>query len=107
MSRAVRLALKTNILPLLVLAILITGVVGAVISQNASPRPELTIQQSQTVAISYRGEDGKTALELVKKHAKVETKSYSFGELVTAINSNDGGGKKYWLYFVNGKEANV
>lgn len=63
-------------------------------------------QAEPSTQISYQGEDGKTALELLKTHADVKTtKDPSLGEYVTSVNGNDGGGKKYWLYFVDGKEA--
>lgn len=58
-----------------------------------------------TEFISYQGEDGKTALELLKSQAEVQTKSTAYGEMVTAVNGSDGGGSKYWLFYVDGQEA--
>lgn len=60
-----------------------------------------------TTYVTYQGEEGKTALELLKKHAKTETETSSLGDYVVSINGNDGGGTKYWLYYVNGQQANI
>lgn len=72
-------------------------------SSNQSTPTNNTTQS--TDSLSYQGENGKTALELLKQKAQVETKDSSFGEYVTAINGNDGDGQKYWLFYVNGKQA--
>ncbi len=74
---------------------------------NAPPSAPPATQQVKTENVTYQGEDGKTALELLKAHAQVETKTSSLGELVTAINGNDGGGTKFWLFYVNGVESQV
>jgi len=66
-----------------------------------------SVVKAPTTYVKYQGVEGKTALELLKTHAKVQTKSSSLGDFVVSINGNDGGGKKYWLYYVNGKEAEV
>ena len=81
-------------------------------SSNTKPNiPETTEvtpteQTEPTTQISYQGEDGKTALELLKANADVKTTNdLSLGEYVTSINGNDGGGTKYWLFYIDGKEA--
>jgi len=66
----------------------------------ATASPPKTIQY-----VTYHGVAGRTALELLKSHATVQTKTSSYGEFVTSINGNDGGGKKYWTFYVNGAEA--
>jgi hypothetical protein len=57
--------------------------------------------------IAYNGVNGKDALTLLKQHATVQTKRYSFGDEVIAIDSSTGNGPKYWTFYVNGKESNV
>ena len=59
--------------------------------------------------INYRCEKDKTAFELLEKNSEsVETKDYSFGRLVTAINNIKGGTDgKYWTYFIDDKSATV
>lgn len=63
--------------------------------------------QTQSTTVTYRGEDGQTALELLRAHATVETTTDpSFGEYVTSINGvASGTNGKYWLVFVNGQAA--
>lgn len=82
---------------------------------KAAPNSNQTVQVPEedateikpTEFVSYKGVDGKSALELLKGQARVETKSSSLGEYVTSINGNDGGGQKYWMFYVDGKEATV
>jgi hypothetical protein len=63
--------------------------------------------QHQLTQISYSGKTGTNAFVLLKSHATVESKHYSFGDLVTSINGVAGNGPKYWTFYVNGKEASV
>lgn len=65
-----------------------------------------TVNEGGTV-ISYRGEDGKKALELLKELAEPTTEESDFGEFVTAINGVDGGGTKFWLFYVDDEAATV
>ncbi|NCS32434.1 DUF4430 domain-containing protein [bacterium] len=58
--------------------------------------------------ITYSGEEGKTALELLKLKDDVVTKDSSFGEYVDSINGIAGGtDNKYWLFYVNDKPATM
>lgn len=61
----------------------------------------------QTTYVTYKGQDGKNALELLKAKEDIQTKSSSLGNYVTAINGNDGGGTKYWTFYVNGQMSNI
>ena len=75
-----------------------------------SPSHEVSIitnAQHQTTQLSYHGRSGKTAMALLEKHATVQTKHYSFGDMVTAIDGTKGTGPKYWTFYVNGKQASV
>jgi len=67
-------------------------------NQPAPVRPE-------TLVIVYDGEDGKTALELLKTKAKVRTSTNQFGELVEEINGVRSEGGSYLIYFINGAKA--
>ena len=95
---------------------MLIGAVGGGVWYNQAHQTKQNTQTStqtpaeapqKTESISYKGEDGKTALELLKTNATAVTKQSSIGEYVTSINGNDGGGKKYWLFFVDGKESSV
>ena len=97
---------KILILPVL---ILVFGAGVAIWSHGVNPNQVHVVQntKSQTTEISYKGENGKDALTLLKRYATVKTKHYSFGDLVTAIDGTAGNGPKYWTFYINGQEASV
>lgn len=99
-----RTKIVSAIIPLIVVG---AGIVGAATSHNATPKPTITTQNSQTTDVKYKGIEGQNALELLKKYASVQTKHYSFGDLVTAINGTEGNGPKYWSFYVNDKLSDV
>lgn len=119
MSRTARFT-KTNIIAGFVALLAIGGGAGAWLASGGDVQPKAPAQESvlatQTQAapavvksgfVSYQGEEGKTALELLKSHTEVKTQKFDFGEMVQSINGQDGGGKKYWTFYVNGKMAQV
>ncbi len=73
----------------------------------ATPTTRTVRAVQPTTSLTYSGQDGKTALELLKHRASVQTKKSSLGEYVVSINGSSGAGKKYWIFYVNGKEAQV
>jgi len=84
------------------------GVVVAVVSNSPAHKVGTTLNaQSQLTDIKYNGQDGVNALTLLKKHANVQVKHYSFGDLVTAIDGSKGTGPKYWTFYINGQQAQV
>jgi hypothetical protein len=70
---------------------------------TASP----TQAQNERTVIAYEGEDGKTALELLKARARVRTNASYMGELVEEINGVNNGNGYYLIYYVNGVKAKV
>ncbi|HSX05303.1 MAG TPA: DUF4430 domain-containing protein [Candidatus Saccharimonadales bacterium] len=105
MSRAA--IIKTN-----TIAVVVAAAVGlggwAYIANSPSHKVEVvTNAQHQLMQISYHGQQGQNALALLKKHAVVATKHYSFGDMVTTINDVKGTGPKYWTFYINGKMAQV
>jgi Domain of unknown function (DUF4430) len=67
----------------------------------------VTNAQHQLTQISYKGKNGVDAMTLLKQHATVVVKHYSFGDMVASINGTPGNGPKYWMFYVNGKESEV
>lgn len=58
--------------------------------------------------VSYKGQDGKNALDLLKASHKVEVKVYSgIGEFVDAIDGLKSDTKHFWSFYVNGKQSTV
>jgi hypothetical protein len=105
MSRA---ALKLNI----VVAVTVVVAIGLggwahIVNSPSHKVSVITDSRHQVTQLSYRGLAGQNALTLLKKHAAVQTKHYSFGDMVTAIDGVKGAGPKYWTFYVNGKEASV
>lgn len=78
---------------------------------SVTPTPTKQASSSATTAptIRYKGESGKTALELLKQHyPDTETKKTSFGDQVVAIGGRtaDDSKNEYWEFLVNGKSSN-
>ena len=62
----------------------------------------------QADQISYQGQEGKNALELLKQKYPVEVKSFSgVGEFVDAINGVKPDEKHFWSFYVNGAQSNT
>ncbi len=108
MSRVALTKVKKLIITSVVVITAAGSITGAVIANSPSHKVGTTLNaQHQVTYITYRGENGTDALTLLKKHAQVQVKHYSFGDLVTSINGSTGNGPKYWTFYINGKEAQV
>lgn len=55
--------------------------------------------------ISYDGQNGKNALDLLKASHEVESQDSSIGIFVTAIDGTKNEDNKYWMFYVDGKLA--
>lgn len=77
------------------------------IPSNAPPvvSAQTPPQREEKLVVTYQGEDGKTALELLKAHSNVRTETSQLGELVVEINGVASGNGYYFIYFVNGAMA--
>lgn len=108
MGRTAQL-LKSNVIAIVAFVVLLSGVAGGAWYHHvhANHLQTVTNSQHQLTEVSYHGENGGNALTLLKKYAHVQTKHYSFGDMVTSINGVSGNGPKYWTFYVNGKEASV
>ena len=82
---------------------------GGVAWHETHTQRAVTIEnaQHQLSQISSQGHAGTNALTLLKEHADVTTKHYSFGDMVLSINGVTGNGPKYWTFYVNNKQADV
>jgi hypothetical protein len=66
------------------------------------------LRSGQMDYVSYKGEEGKKALTILKSSYQVETQTFAgAGEFVTAINGIKGDSKNFWAFYVNGKQAEV
>ena len=101
-----------------VLLVLIAGGVG--LYYVNSPKTANTVQKTQTTSsdekvtfsnsgkeVSYVGQDGKTALDVLKSLTSVDTKESTYGTMVVGIHGVKAeDGKNYWSFYVNGAYAN-
>ena len=55
--------------------------------------------------ISYEGQDGKTALELLKEGRDVKTEESSIGVFVTGIDDTENTNEKFWMFYVDDQLA--
>jgi hypothetical protein len=121
MSRTARVS-KTNIIAAAVaLLIAVPGGTYLLTRPDAQPKQATSATSHEVLSehkehsdvtiasdhVTYKGEEGKTALELLKKHATVQTEPFGSDELVTTINGTEGKGSKYWSFYVNGAMASV
>jgi len=91
-----------------VVVIAFIGIVYAVEKAEApTNQPQQQVIQTQTNVITYQGQDGKNALELLKSLHRVETKSYSFGDFVSSIDGVAPDSAHFWALYVNGSLSQV
>ena len=103
MSRVAQIL--TSKLTIAAVAIIVAaGAVGAGVAihdKNNGNVQTTSNTQHQLTQISYNGQAGVNALALLRKHATVQTKKYSFGLFVESIDGVNGNGPKYWTFYVN------
>ncbi len=112
--------LKNKVIIYVGLALLLIGGSGFIVSNNdnnvetgskvtssETKKAQTIVSNADGTVISYNGEAGKTALVILKTGAEVITKDSSFGEYVTSINGVQQTDKKFWMFYVNDKQANV
>ncbi len=96
---------------IIVAIIAVLGIVYALTKEPVrAPTVENQESQQQVPAstISYRGADGRNALELLKSHHQVETQEFSgLGEFVISIDGIAPDSQHFWAFYVDGKQAQV
>lgn len=70
-------------------------------SQKSIAGTEASFQPVVEKTISYDGQDGKTALELLKETRQVETQDSTFGTFISSIDGIQNQENKYWMFYVN------
>jgi hypothetical protein len=81
---------------------------SAKVVSSQTSKPAADVAGAASTTVTYQGQDGKTALELLKQKATVVTKDSSYGPYVDSVNGVKGGeGGKYWTFYINGKMAQV
>lgn len=57
--------------------------------------------------IAYDGQDGKTALDLLKASHQITSEDSSMGSFVTSIDGTANTTDTYWMFYVNGQLSSV
>ncbi|MBM2821200.1 MAG: hypothetical protein HW405_960 [Candidatus Berkelbacteria bacterium] len=55
--------------------------------------------------ITYQGEDGKTAMDILKASHQVRTEDSTIGSFVTSIDGTENTLDTYWMFYVNDQLA--
>jgi hypothetical protein len=95
-------------IPLLALMIVAAALTfsGGCPRRTAVPAPNADApSREERLILAYAGEEGRTALELLKSRARVRTSTSDLGELVEEINGVRSGEGYNLIYFVNGAMA--
>ena len=97
-----------NILLTIAALLTIGGGSAYLIANQPEPTPQVSIQQQVEKEISYRGVEGKNALELLKSRYDVNTEDFpGVGEMVKTIDGKTPTDKQFWGFYVNGEMAQV
>lgn len=83
-----------------------SGDLGLNPDSSDAPTPPPT-QQVPTSVISYKGVDGKNALDLLKANHRVDAKTYSYGSFVTTIDGIQPDASHFWAFYVNDQFSQV
>jgi len=98
----------TSILVGITLALVVITGVGLAAFRINNDGQTNTTQTIRATTVSYHGTSNGNALNLLKQHYTVKTKTYTgMGEEVIGINGVVASSKQYWAFYVNGKEAQV
>lgn len=98
---------KRNILLSVALAALLVGAGcnhQAASSANTNATNRVVNTNVSTNVVSYTGQDGKNALELLQSTHQVDATAPGY---VNAIDSIKAGDHQFWAFYVNGKQAEV
>lgn len=93
----------------IVLLIVLVGFAGNFLgkySKNISKNTEKEVASVQSVV--YFGEDGKSALELLKNNTnEIQTQDSSLGVFVLSINGVSNTDNQFWMFYVNDQLSSV
>ncbi len=83
-----------------------SAVVNTTVTTNTAANANVTANTNAATvsSVTYAGQDGKNALELLQVHHQVDTSAQGF---VNAIDSKKPGDHEFWAFYVNGDQAQV
>lgn len=78
---------------------------------NQNNQDTTVVSQQQVPAVSnvrYSGQDGRTAMDILKANYNVQTQSFGdMGDFVKAIDGVEPDSKHFWAFYVNGAISQV
>lgn len=77
---------------------------------ETNPQQSASTQSQQVPAalVRYPGEEGRTAMDLLKANYRVDTESFGdMGEMVKAIDGVEPDSSHFWSFYINGSQATV
>lgn len=75
--------------------------------ESQEVKEEYTTQVPSSL-VSYKGQEGRNALDVLKSNYNVQTKSFGdLGEFVQSINGVEPDNKHFWAMYVNGEVSQV
>lgn len=98
---------RSTWISVLAVVVLATGLYMVIPNRKVCLATRTIDAQAQSCTVTYKGIDGKNALEILKSSHKVETKTFSFGEMVQSIDGISSPSTHFWAFYVNGKQAEV
>lgn len=93
---------KVTLIFLLVVAFSLMAVGCA---KKVPEEPKDGNQAAQGEDISYAGQNGRTALDLLRSKYRVETRAVGSSEVVVSISGRQPGTGQVWSFTVNGSQA--
>ncbi len=91
--------------PLILAAIFAVALFGASCSSSSTTNTNTVSTVTNTSsAVSYAGQDGKTALELLAQTHTIDATTEGF---INAIDGQKPEGRQFWAFYVNGAQASV
>jgi uncharacterized protein DUF4430 len=91
---------------IIALILVVLAGVGLYVKDFSPSHSSETITPSvkQITTLTYKGENGKDALTLLKQHATIKQ---NHSGLVISIDGTQPTGHNYWAFYINGKYASV
>lgn len=74
-------------------------------SEEKNVNAEESALPAASATFEYQGEEGKTAFALLQEQYDVEYDQFDFGVLIKSINGEQSDDSHFWLYYINGEQA--
>ena len=102
------IAIVLGILALASIAATVIIIINANKPDEPEPEPEPTLDcPMENGVVTYEGEQGKTALEILQSICEIETKTTAEGAIITvvAIDGIKASSPDYWAFYLNSQYA--